>query len=280
MNGNNNDVQENNTPDALPIPKTLKEIHVPANNNELIIKTLKLINESREINTLWKIINVNALDRLGMTDHGPVHFQIVANGALRILRILHKNKIKMSITEHFDLPVEYAELVVVLASLLHDTGMSINREGHEEFSLFITNNLLRELLSFLSIEERTIVISEVLHAIINHRSGGKPITIEAGIVRVADALDMSQGRSRIPYEAGKVEIHSISAYAIDSVEITEGNDKPILITIHMNNTAGIFQIDELFKSKLNDSGIEKFIKVNASISGETEKKLIKGVIER
>jgi len=255
-----------------------KEIHVPINDNDLLIQALKIINSNQEIKTLWKVSNVHALDRLQMTDHGPVHFQIVANGALRLLRILHKHDVEMSITKNFGLSVEYAELVVLLASLLHDTGMSINREGHEGFSLFLTNTLLREILTFVSIETRTIIISEVLHAIINHRSGGKPITIEGGIVRVADALDMSQGRSRIPYEAGSVNIHSISAIAIDSVDIDSGTEKPILITITMNNSAGIFQIDELLKSKLADSGIEKFIKIKAFIKGRTEKKLIKDFI--
>lgn len=83
--------------------------------------------------------------------------------------------------------------------------MSISREGHEEFSLFLANNILHKILDFLPIEERTIVTSETLHAIIAHQSEGKPHTFEAGIVRVADALDMSEGRSRIPYQAGNAE---------------------------------------------------------------------------
>ena len=99
-------------------------------------------------------------------------------------------------------------------------------------------------------------MSEVLHTIIAHRKNGIPYTIEAGIVRVADALDMSKGRSRIPYEAGNVNIHSVSAAAIDSVEINESSDKIIQIVITMNNSAGIFQVDELLKSKLKGSKLE------------------------
>ena len=128
---------------------------------------------------------------------------------------------------------------------------------------------------FLSIEERTIVISETLHAIIAHRSGGKPLTIEAGIVRVADALDLSEGRSRIPYQAGKIDIHSISAAAIDRVEIAEGTQKPVQINIWMNNMAGIFQVDELLKQKLVGSGIEKYIIVSAYLNEAAGSKLIK-----
>jgi metal-dependent HD superfamily phosphatase/phosphodiesterase len=127
----------------------------------------------------------------------------------------------------------------------------------------------------MPVEERTIVTSEVLHAIIAHRSDGKPYTIEAGIVRVADALDISQGRSRIPYEAGYVDIYSVSAAAFDKVEIEEGEETPIQINILMNNSAGLFQVDELLKKKLLGSGIEKYIKIRAYIERRKEKKLIK-----
>lgn len=253
-------------------------IHVPLNNNELLRLTLDRINTNEEILTLWNILNVNAIDRLAMTDHGPVHFQIVANIALRILRILRKHKVEMSIVKDFKLTNDHAEVVVLLASVLHDIGMSIHRTNHEEYSLFLANNLLHELLTFLPIKERTIVISDTLHAIISHRSDGRPLTIEAGIVRVADALDMSQGRSRIPYEAGKVNIHSLSAYAIEGIEILEGHDRPVQINVSMSNSAGIFQVDELLKEKLANSGIEKYFEIKAFITGKTEKKLLKEFI--
>lgn len=164
-----------------------------------------------------------------------------------------------------------------MASLFHDLGMSIHRVQHEEFSLIIANNLLREMLDFLPTEERVIVTSEVLHAIIAHRSGGKPLTIEAGIVRVADALDMSKGRTRIPYEQGHKDIYSLSARAIESVEIAESGDpeRPVQINIEMTNSSGIFQADELLNEKLKGSGIEQYVSVNAFISGETEEKLLK-----
>ncbi len=263
-------------PDSLsPKPPQLRKINVPILDNEILGKALEIINDNQEIRTLWKVININAIDRQGMSDHGPVHFQIVANIALRLGRILQKNDIEMSITRYFSLSVEYAELVILLASLFHDLGMSINREGHEEFSLFLANNILHQILEFLPVEERTIVTSEVLHAIIAHRSDGKPYTLEAGIVRVADALDISEGRSRIPYQAGNVDIYSISAAAIDKVEILEGTEYPIQINILMNNSAGLFQVDELLKKKLIGSGIEKYVKIRAYIKRRREKKLIK-----
>jgi metal-dependent HD superfamily phosphatase/phosphodiesterase len=251
------------------------DIHVPARKNGLIEKALIEINQDVEIKTLWRVLNVNAIDRLGITDHGAVHFQIVANIALRLARMLVKSQVVMSISKNYELHNDYAELVILLASLFHDLGMSISREGHEEFSLILANGILHRILEFLPIEEKTVVTSETLHAIIAHRSGGKPYTIEAGIVRVADALDMSQGRSRIPYQAGKIDIHSVSASAIDNVEIIDGITKPIQINIWMNNIAGIFQVDELLRRKLLGSGIERYVKVSAFLEEGLEKRLIK-----
>jgi uncharacterized protein len=250
------------------------DIHVPSHPDSLLEKALTVINQDVEIKTLWRISNVNAIDRLQMTDHGPVHFQIVANIATRLGRILMKNKVEMSIIKNYDLSPDHAELVILLASIFHDLGMSINREGHESYSLFLANAILHRILDFLNVEERTIVISEVLHAIIAHRSGGDPYTIEAGIVRIADALDMSEGRSRIPYESGKIDIHSVSAASINRVEITEGTKKPIQINIWMNNMAGIFQVDELLKRKLIGSGVEKYMIISAYLEDQ-ENKLIK-----
>jgi uncharacterized protein len=168
-----------------------------------------------------------------------------------------------------------AEVIVVLGSLLHDLGMSIHRVDHEQYSLFVAQPKIDDLLTGIyPTGTRTILRSEVLHAIIAHRSDGRPLTVEAGVVRVADALDMTKGRSRIPFEAGKVNIHSLSAAAIEQVEIATGVDKPILIKVRMSNSAGIFQLDELLKEKLHGSGLEQYVQVEATIEGETEKKLV------
>jgi metal-dependent HD superfamily phosphatase/phosphodiesterase len=99
-------------------------------------------------------------------------------------------------------------------------------------------------------------------------------TIEAGIIKVADALDMTQGRSRIPFEAGQTNIHSVSAMAIDSVALEEGETVPIRVVITMSNSAGIFQVDELLKRKLKNSTIAPYVEVVARIEGETEKRLV------
>ena len=152
--------------------------------------------------------------------------------------------------------------------------MSIHRSDHEQYSLFIAHAKLLELLrDIYPAATRRVVVSETLHAIISHRAGGRPLTIEGGVVRVADALDMAKGRSRIPFESGQVNIHSVSAAAVESVEISPGEEKPVRIHIVMSNAAGLFQLDELLKDKLKGSGLETYVEVHAEIQGESDKRL-------
>jgi metal-dependent HD superfamily phosphatase/phosphodiesterase len=263
--------------EALSTPENQHlDIRVPARHNPVLQQVIDRVNADEELYALWQAMNVNAVDRLGMSDHGPVHFQIVSNIALKLLRQLIERGVVPSVVKDHKLTNHDAEVIVVLGSLLHDLGMSIHRIDHEQYSLFVAQPKIDDLLDGLyTTAARTIIRSETLHAIIAHRSDGKPMTVEAGVVRVADALDMTKGRSRIPFEAGTVNIHSLSAAAIEQVEIKSGVEKPIHINVRMNNSAGIFQLDELLKEKLHGSGLEKYVEVEATIEGETEKKLVK-----
>lgn len=250
-------------------------IRVPARHNPRLQQVIDRVNADDELYMLWQVTNVNTVQRLAMNDHGPVHVQIVTNIALKLLRLLVDRSVTPSVVVGHNLTVEDAEVIVVLASLLHDIGMSIQRTDHELFSLFLARPKIKELLEGIyDLPAKTILSSEILHAIISHRAGGQPITLEAGIVRVADALDMAQGRSRIPFQAGKVDIHSVSATAVEQVIIEQGELKPIRIVVRMNNSAGIFQLDELLKDKLEGSGLEPYVEVEATVEGESEKKLI------
>jgi hypothetical protein len=153
--------------------------------------------------------------------------------------------------------------------------MSIHRLNHEQYSLMLAAPIIRRLLTGIYDEpERTIVTSETLHAIISHRSDMRGLTAEAGCVKVADALDMAEGRSRIGFQTGKIDVHSLSAAAINTVTIQRGEHRPIGISVAMNNSAGIFQLDELLKPKIATSGIAEYIEVHASIEGETERRLL------
>jgi len=247
---------------------------IPVRDNKKLQVLMNRINSDRELFQIWKCANVNAVDRSGISDHGEVHIRIVANAALRIVRLLVKGGIEPSVVTHHGLTSEDAELIVVLAACLHDTGISVHRDHHERYSLFIAFRKARELLERIYDEpDLTTMVSETLHAVVAHDADEQCLTIEAGVLKIADATDMTEGRARIPFEAGKVNIHSVSAQAVDDVNITKGENKPVCIEIKLANSAGIFQIDELLRNKLKQSPLRPFVEVIAKIEGEMERRL-------
>src|SRR5829696_336396 len=250
-------------------------VSAPSRGNRRLEALLEGINADAEVRTWWHMAQVQS-ERLGMSDHSWVHVQVVLNIALRLLRLLVRGGLSPAMVSDHGLRDRDAEVVVAAGALPHDVGMSIHRVDHEAYSLFLTERKLRELLAdvYRDQAERTAVISEALHAIIGHRRRGEPYTVEAGVVRVADALDMAHGRSRIPVEAGQVGIHSISAAAIDRIEISAGEERAVRIEIAMNNSAGIFQVDDLLATKLRGTPLDGQVEVVASVAGESEKRLL------
>ena len=195
-------------------------ITLPARGNRTLRDVVDRANHDTSLKALWHAANVNAVTRLQINDHSWVHIQIVTNIGLKLLRELRRAGVEPGMVTDYGMRQEDAEVVVVLGCLTHCLGMAIHRHGHEEMSLFLAADRLPRLLEGLYEEpEATIVQAEVLQAIISHRSDGQPLSLEAGIVRVADALDMAKGRSRIPFESGRVSIHSLSAAAIEGVHI-------------------------------------------------------------
>ncbi len=251
-------------------------INAPPRTDPKLKALIEHLNEDDDVYALWLAVNVNAMERLGMTDHGPVHVKIVMNIALKLLRLILKSGVEPSVTHNYGMEPGDAEVVVAFAALFHDLGMSIHRADHESYSLFLADSKLKELLPVVyGAREGAIIRSEILHAIISHRSGGKPMTLEAGVVRIADALDMAQGRSRIPFEKGSQSIHSISAAAIESVTIDAGDKKAVRISVNMTNSAGVFQLDSLFREKLRGSGLEGYVELEASVAEGAEKNLVR-----
>jgi metal-dependent HD superfamily phosphatase/phosphodiesterase len=249
--------------------------NIPFRNNAKLKYVIDKVKEDTKLQTFWKCANIMAIDRMGYTDHGPTHVKIVANLALKLLRILVDRQVKPSIVRNYGMKNEDAEVVVVLGSIFHDLGMIVIRNDHEKYSALIALEFIEKYLTpVYSEEERAIMCSEVLHAIVAHERPNKPLTVEAGIVGIADALDMEAGRARIPFESGKIDIHAVSALSIEKVEITEGEKKPITIKITMSNSAGVFQIDELLKPRIEISGLQDYIHVVAEITGEKERKII------
>lgn len=251
-------------------------MHVPHKHNPKLEQVLEWVNGSDDLYACWIAANTTAIERLGMSDHGPVHVKIVMNIAVRLLRLLMDGGVRASVVQSYGMEPEDAEVVVTCAALLHDVGMSIHRTDHEDYSLFLAHDVLKDLLrGIYDLRTAAFVRSEILHAIIGHRKGGRPLTVEAGVVRIADALDMAKGRSRIPFEAGSTSIHSVSAAAVESVTLEPGTTRPVRIAIELSNSAGVFQLDELFRKKLQGSGLEPYIELEASLEGESEKRLFR-----
>ena len=249
-------------------------VHAPTRGNRKLEKFLEAVNGDKRVGSWWYMAQVTS-QRLEMSDHSWVHVQVVLNIALRLMRLLAKGGIEPAMVADHGMKQRDAEVVVAGGALLHDVGMSIHRADHEAFSLFLVADRLDSLLDGIYEEpERSVVASEILHCIIGHRRRGEPYTVEGGVVRVADALDMAQGRSRIPIEGGQYGIHALSAAAIDEIDIKSGDERPVKIEIEMNNSAGIFQVDDLLATKIRGTPLEGYVEVVAEVAGETEKRLL------
>ena len=250
------------------------QVHAPTRGNRKLENFLEAVNADERVRAWWYMAQITS-ERLGMSDHSWVHVQVVLNIALRLLRLLVKGGIEPAMVTEHGMRDRDAEVVVAGGALLHDVGMSIHRADHEAYSLFLAQERLQSLLADCYEDpERTVVIGEILHSIIGHRRKGEPYTVEAGVVRVADALDMAEGRSRIPVEGGRYGIHALSAAAIDEVRIEAGEERPVKVEIEMNNSAGIFQVDDLLATKLRGTPLEGHLEVIAQVKGETEKRLL------
>jgi metal-dependent HD superfamily phosphatase/phosphodiesterase len=121
-------------------------MNVPDRHNQKLRKMMELVNADDDLYALWTAANVNAVERLEMTDHGPVHVKIVMNIAVKMLRLLVEAGVRPGVVDNYEMDATDAEIVVALAALLHDVGMSIHRADHEAYSLFIADSKLREIL--------------------------------------------------------------------------------------------------------------------------------------
>jgi metal-dependent HD superfamily phosphatase/phosphodiesterase len=247
-------------------------LNVPCLQNGVLKRVVERIDRSPELAAYWSGSNITAIDRMGINDHGPVHIRIMTNIGLKLLRLLIAGGVAPSVVADHGLTNDDAEVVVVLACVLHDIGHVIHRDEHELLSLVLAGPLIDRFLDSLYDPRATALIKgEVLHAIYAHQREIKTLTIEAGVVKVADALDMESGRARIPFEIGGPTIHSVSAMAIRKVRLERGEERPIKISVEMSNSAGIFQLDSLLRQKLENSTLSPYVEVEANVVGDEEK---------
>lgn len=243
-------------------------------HNELCIIAFDALESDIEVQTVLEDSNRMAIDRMGYSDHGHIHSLIVALNGIKLLRELGKG-IQTSIIKEETGNIKDSELVVLLGCYLHDIGMVVGRPNHDEFSVIIALPILDRILAKVYPKDRhkqVHIRGHVMHAIYCHDKVAVPMTVEAGVVGIADALDMTKGRARIPFEAGSVNIHSASAMAIESVSIRKGELKTVRIDVTMNNASGIFQIQELLEEKIrNAKSLVDHIELYAIMSPSEDK---------
>ncbi|MFC7203919.1 HD domain-containing protein [Haloferax namakaokahaiae] len=233
--------------------------------------------EDEEINVLLEAQNVNAVARKGYNDHGPKHIEIVRNRALRLYDLLKGGECVFNGARDQGLDEADEAVIIALAAQLHDIGHIVHRDNHAYYSIPLAADVLdRFLPQFYDVADTVRMKAEVLHAILTHHREEDPLTLEAGIIRVADALDMERGRSRIPYEKGGRGINTLSSRAISNVSLEPGEQSPVLVEIEMVNAAGVYQVDNLLKAKLDGSGLENYVRIVA-VNTRSEDQLVERI---
>ncbi len=245
------------------VSPTLISKHI--SRSELLRKAYEILESDDEVQELIKMANIMAVGRLRYNDHGIVHSRIVSGSALELFEILLKAGIKpTTIAYGTAKDLEEAKLVVLLAAYLHDIGNAVHRVNHEMIGALLAKDILDRLIPEVipSIGSRKYLLrQEVMHAIYATEMNTRALTMEAGVVTIADGTDMAEGRARIPYKLGKLDMHAVSAISIKKVEILEGRERPARIEVHMNDKAGLFQIEAVLKPKIMTSGLDKHIEI-------------------
>ncbi|MFP8889382.1 HD domain-containing protein [Natrialbaceae archaeon A-CW2] len=251
------------------------EHHFP---DEKVNAVLEWLDGDEEVQTYLRAQNVNAVDRKRYNDHGAKHIEIVRNRALCLYDLLKAGNVEFNGANQQGLEEADEAVIVALAATLHDVGHVVHRDQHAYYSIPLAADLLDKILpEFYDVSDSVRVKGEVLHAILCHHTAETPLTTEAGVIRVADALDMERGRSRIPYEQGGRGINTLSSQAIDRVSLHEGEGTPVMVEIAMTNAAGVYQVDNLLKAKLNGSGLEDLIRIVAVNTNEKREQLVERI---
>ncbi len=246
--------------------------------DEKLNAVLEFIDADEEIATYLDAQNVNAVDRMQYNDHGTKHIEIVRNRALCLYDLLKASDVDFNGARQQGLSEEDESIIIAFAATLHDIGHLVHRDEHAYYSIPLASDVLdRVLPEFYDVAECVRMKGEILHAILCHHRAETPLTTEAGVIRVADALDMESGRSRIPYEHGGRGINTLSSQAIKRVSLYEGETRPVMVEIAMTNAAGVYQVDNLLKAKLRGSGLEDQIRIVAVNTNETHEQLVERI---
>src|SRR5574344_2872572 len=144
----------------------------------------ELMNDS-EVEAVQNYSNDVSIMRLGFNDHGPVHMRTVCLNAIIMLSILHKAGIKTSLQTEDAGTFADSATGVVLASFLHDFGMSIGRQDHELYSVFLALPIIERILGKLipgdeNLTRRVVIRSIAMEGIVGHMGTRKIHSVEIG----------------------------------------------------------------------------------------------------
>ena len=264
--------------------KSVKELSLESKitkrleNSPLCLELVNYLFNDEELQEMQDYANNVSIKRLGYNDHGPVHMRQVAANAIKMLNLLQDSGIKTSLEKEEIGTFEDSMCAVIIAGLMHDLGMMIGRQGHEDMSVILAKPIIERTLMHLfpdNLHRRTVIKSLAIEAIIGHMSSRKIHSIEAGIILIADGCDMTKGRARIPMAINTTprvgDIHKYSANAIERIGIHHGDNKPIRIDIEMSGDVGFFQIEEVLLGKIESSPAKQYVELHAGVQGKEPK---------
>ena len=211
-----------------------------------------------------------------MSDHSWVHVQVVLNIALRLIRLLDKGGIEPAMVSDHGMKQRDAEVVVAAGALLHDDGdVHPPRRprglqpvpGRRPAATSCWTGSTRSP-SGRSWSPRSSTASSATGA------AASPTRSRPGWSASPTPSTWPRAARGIPVEGGQFGIHALSAAAIDEVAIEAGDERPVRVEIEMNNSAGIFQVDDLLATKIRGTPLEGHVEVIAEVEGETEKRLL------
>ncbi len=242
------------------------------------LKAYDLLFQDPEARGGWDMANYLTMRKLGYNDHGRVHALLTGAASLAILGLLLEAGVRTDVEEAGLGGAEEAYAVVLLSTLLHDLGNQVHRQGHEAFGVALALPILDRVLArvYPDPQQRTGLRALILHGIYSHDLNPEPLTLEAGVTAVADGTDITKGRGRKSFALGRIDIHSVSALAVDEVRILRGEDRPVEIQVYMNNSAGLFQVEETLTKKVLHSPLRPYVSVVA-MTREREERVIQRV---
>ncbi len=238
-------------------------------DNTRALEMYQYLTGSPKVQSYLRSANRMAVSRLGYTDHGPIHAEVATWNALRVFDILDETFQPNVVAEGIG-DIDDARLVVLASTYLHDIGMVVHRNEHNQASVQLAGPILENKLMdiYNDSAKATDILSFIYHGIYAHDDDTQCLTLEAGITKIGDGADMTKGRTIVPFQKGKVDIHSVSAMAIHNVILEKGKDRPLRITVSMDNPAGVFQVQAVLEKKLSTSSLEDHVDIDVLVNGD------------